>query len=202
VTALLEYLNLAFTTCSWFSHYNSLDRDSVLHHWRALQSWLIHPHTNFESILQNGLSGRSGILLVILDCTIITHCWFICCIFMIFSLISLKPQKVWALIVNLPLYKFSPFTVYPVGVITYWCYFLWIIANNFASVYHILTKLDTKMCPYTTFLCAKFQENQITHFHFTVTVPPLQKMIKKNKRFLKKNKETKPIFGSSYLGKA
>ena len=62
------------------------------------------------------------------------------------------------------------------------------------TIYRILTKLDTKMCPYTTFLCTKFQGNRIIHLHFMVTLAPLQKE--------EKNDETKPIFGSSYLGNA
>jgi len=108
VTALLEYLDLALITYSWFSHYNSLDWNSILlNHWRALQSWLIHPLTNFQLIVFNSFSRRSGILLVILDRIIITHCWFFRCIFMGVSSISFKPQKVWGSIVNLPLYKFS-----------------------------------------------------------------------------------------------
>jgi len=37
------------------------------------------------------------------------------------------------------------------------------------SVYHILTKLGTKMRPCTTFLYVKFQGNQITQIHFMVT---------------------------------
>jgi len=45
-------------------------------------------------------------LLVILDGMIITHCRFSRCIFMVFSLIPFKPQKVSGLIVNLPLYQF------------------------------------------------------------------------------------------------
>ena len=59
------------------------------------------------SILLSGLSGRSGILLLILDSIIITHCWFFCYIFMVFISISFKLQKVWGSIVNLLLYQFS-----------------------------------------------------------------------------------------------
>ena len=104
VTALLEYFDLALIAHSWFLH-NSLDWSSILlKHWRALQSWKIHPHTNFQLILLHSLSGRSGILLMILDCVIITCCWFF---FMVLSSISFKPQKVRGLIVNLPLYQFS-----------------------------------------------------------------------------------------------
>jgi len=55
------------------------------------------------------------------------------------------------------------------------------IANNFASVYRILTKLGTKMCPYATFLCTKFQGNWITRYHFVVTLTPLQKEKKTKK---------------------
>ena len=71
--------------------------------------------------------------------------------------------------------------VYPVGVTTYWCYFSWIIANNFAGVYCILTK-------YTTFLCTKFQGKQITCFHFMVNFILWQKeelKTKKLSQFLK-----------------
>jgi len=108
VTALLHYLNLAPIAGGWFTQYNSLDWNSILlTHWRVLQSWLIHPHTNFHLILLNSLSERSGILLIIIDRVIITHCWFFSCIFMVFSSISFKPQKGWGSIVNLPLYQFS-----------------------------------------------------------------------------------------------
>jgi len=69
------------------------------------------------------------------------------------------------------------------------------IANNSMSVYCIQTKLDTKMCPYTTFMCTKFQGNQIIRFCFMVTFIPRRKK-KKNK---KKNEETKPVFESLYL---
>ena len=52
---------------NWVLHYKSLDFNSVLlNHWRALQR-LIYPHTNFQSIPLNVLSG---ILLVVLDCII------------------------------------------------------------------------------------------------------------------------------------
>jgi len=51
---------------------------------------------------------------------------------------------------------------------------------------------------YTTVPCTKFQGNQITRFHFTVTLKPLQKEEKEEK----KSKETKPMFESSYLGNA
>jgi len=89
--------------------------------------------------------------------------------------------------------------VHPVGVTTYWCYFSWIIVNIFTSVYHILTKLGTKMHPYTTFLCTKFQVNQITCFHFMVTLTPLWKKHVYKKKKEEKNEETKPICESSYL---
>ena len=150
--ALLQYLDLALMVHSWFSHYNSLD-------------W-----TQFFSTTER---------LFIVDYFIYTliFSWFYwyfinnswsCnyytvfhCIFMVFNSISFKPQKVWGLIVNLPLpiFSFLLFVVYPVGMTTYWCYFSWIIANNFASAYHILTKLGTKMQPYTTYLCTTFQGN-------------------------------------------
>ena len=73
------------------------------------------------------------------------------------------------------------------GVTTYWYYFLLNIANIFAGVYRILTKLGIKMHP---FLCAKFQGNRITCFHLMVTLTPLRK----------EKKETKLIFESSTPG--
>jgi len=42
-------------------------------------------------------------------------------------------------------------------------------------------KLGTKMRPYTTFLCTKFQNVQIAFFHFMVTLTPLQKEKKTKK---------------------
>jgi len=38
------------------------------------------------------------------------------------------------------------------------------------------------MRPYTTFLCTKFQGNQITRFHFMVTFIPRRKEGKKTKK--------------------
>jgi len=73
-----------------------------------------------------------------------------------------------------------------VGVITYWCYFLWIITNNFTNV---IVFFGTKIPPYTTFLCTKFQGNRITRFHFMVT---FMKRRKKSKK--KKNEETLSTF--------
>ena len=115
---------------------------------------------------------------------------------MVFCSISFKLQKVWGSIVDLPLNQVSAscHSWYPVGMTTYWCYFPLIIRNNLASVYCILTKLSTKMCHYTTFLCTKFQSNRITCFYFMVTLTPLLKE--------EKDEETKPVFGSSYLGNA
>ena len=84
--------------------------------------------------------------------------------------------------------------VYPVGVTTYWYYFLWIIANTFASVYCTPTKLSFKMCPYTAYLCTKFRGTQITHFHLMATLTPWPKE--------EKNEETKPISESWYLRNA
>ena len=72
----------------------------------------------------------------------------------------------------------------------YWCYFSWIIANSITIVYCLLTKLGTKMYPYTTFLFTKFQGNQITHFHFMITFIPWRKE-EENKVF--------PIFESLYF---
>ena len=62
--------------------------------------------------------------------------------------------------------------------------FSWIIANKFTRVYCVLTKLGTKMCPYTTFLCSKFQFNQIT---LIVTFTPWRK--EENKQEQKKWKK-------------
>ena len=69
------------------------------------------------------------------------------------------------------------------------------VANNFVSVYRILTKHGTKMCPYTSCMCTKFQGNQIIHFRFMVTFIPRQKEEKKTE-------ETKPVFESLYLRNA
>jgi len=132
----------------------------VQKNWASIQ-WVI-VRKPIQLILLNGLPGRSGILLVILDRVIITHCWFFLCIFMMFSSISFKSQKIWGSIVNLrtfvPIFSFLPCMVYPVDVTAYWFFFSWIIKNNFASVYRILTKLGTKMRPYyTTYLCTNFK---------------------------------------------
>jgi len=64
------------------------------------------------------------------------------------------------------------------------------IANNFVNVYRILTKLGTKMRPYTTFMCTKFQGNRIIRFHFMITFIPRQKEEgKKTKKTRKKMKK-------------
>jgi len=48
--------------------------------------------------------------------------------------------------------------------------------NNHKKTMWIPTKLGTKMRPYTTFLCTKFQGNQITCFHLMVTFTPWRKL--------------------------
>jgi len=123
-------------------------------------SKLINPsiHTNFQLILLKWFVWEEWHFINCnsRDHIIITHCWLFHCNFMVFSSIYFKPQKVWGSIVNLLLYQFSA---------SYSCFTLWawqhigswIIENIFASVYRILTKLGTKMHPYTTFLYTKFQ---------------------------------------------
>ena len=100
---------------------------------------------------------------------------------------------------SVPIFSFLPCMVYPVGVTTYWCYFSWIITNNFANFYCILSKRGTKMHHYITYLCTEFQGNRIICFHFMATFTPLQK--EKEKKKENKN-NTKPIFERSYLGNA
>jgi len=67
------------------------------------------------------------------------------------------------------------------------------------SVYRIITKLGTKMCHYTTFLCTKFSRQSDNPFPLYGNFHTKTKRRKKNK---KKNEETKPIFESSYLTNA
>jgi len=50
------------------------------------------------------------------------------------------------------------------------------------SVYCIPTKLGTKMCPYTAYLCTNFQGTQIAHFHLNATLTPWRKEEKKTKK--------------------
>ena len=66
------------------------------------------------------------------------------------------------------------------GVKTYWHYFSWIIANNFATYSNLTWYQDM---PLYHLLCTKCQGNQIT---FMVTFTPWWKE--------EKNEETKPIF--------
>ena len=61
--------------------------------------------------------------------------------------------------------------------------------SNFTSVYRIVTNLRTKMHPYTTFLCFRFQGNQITCFHFYGNFHTLTK----RRKIIQ---ETKPMFMS------
>jgi len=68
-----------------------------------------------------------------------------------------------------------------------------IITNNSAIVYHILTKLGTKMLPYTTFLHTKFQGSQIFHFYFMVTSIPRQRKEEKKRREKKRAKKLSQI---------
>ena len=102
----------------------------------------IIPSTH-QLILLSGLSWRSGILVVILNRIIIAHAWFFCCIFGGLKLDffqTTKGLRFDSKPTSVPIFSFLPCAVYPVGVTTYWCNFLWIIVNKFASVYHILTK--------------------------------------------------------------
>jgi len=74
--------------------------------------------TDFQLLNISGLSCECVNILVLLfceqcfvsvnlDCIIVTHCWVFFCIFMIFSSISFKWQKVWGSIVTLSPCRFS-----------------------------------------------------------------------------------------------
>ena len=41
------------------------------------------------------------------DCVIVTHCWYLCCIFVVFILISFKPPKGTPTMVNLTTDQFQ-----------------------------------------------------------------------------------------------
>jgi len=180
-----------------FSHYNSLDWNSIsLNHWSALQSWLIHPLTNFQLVLLNGLTGRSGILLVILDHVIIARCWFFCYIFMVFSSISFKPQKVWGSIVNLPLYNFQL-----LAICSLHCgrdnILVLFFMNNHKYLCNCLSYSNQTW----------YQDAPLHHlfvYHISRQSDNLFPPYGNFNTFTKRRKKggNKPIFGSSYLGSA
>jgi len=89
-----------------------------------------------------------------LDHVIVTYCWVFRCIFVIFN-----SNKFNSYPVSLPNFSFLPLEVNPVGMTTYWCYFLQIIVYNFMTIYGIATKFGIRMCLYPAFQCTKFQGN-------------------------------------------
>ena len=120
-------LDLTLITHSRFLHYNSLDWNSILlNHGRVLQSWFIHPHTNFpEWFVWEEWCFISNSRL---------HNYYT----LLWSCLRFNGQPT-----SVPIFSLLPGAVYPVGVTTYWCDFSCIIANNFVNIYHIPTKFGT-----------------------------------------------------------
>ena len=59
LTDLLEYLDLAFATCSWLSNHNSVVCNPIfLYYCKDFLRLLFQPHTAFQLIAISGLSGR------------------------------------------------------------------------------------------------------------------------------------------------
>jgi len=83
--------------------------------------------------------------------------------------------------VSLQIFSSLPLAVNPVGVTTYWCYFLRIIIYNLVTIYGITTTFGIRMQPYPDFQCTKFQGNRIIPLCFIATFTPLQKEEKKRK---------------------
>ena len=96
MTALLEYLDLALAAPSWISCYNSVGFKSDSS--TPLKSLDYSIYTAIFKALSQAVYlvgvASSRFLLANLDCVIVTHCWFFRCIFLVFSSISFKPQKV------------------------------------------------------------------------------------------------------------
>jgi len=88
--------------------------------------------------------------------------------------------------VSLPIFSSLPLAVNPVGVTTYWCYFLQIIVYNFVTIYGITTKFGIRMHPYPDFQCTKFQDNRIMPLCFIATFMTKRRKKKKKKRKTKK----------------
>jgi len=126
-------------------------------------------------------------LLVNLDRVNVTHWWVFSCIFVIFSLQITKGLRFNSYPVSLLTFSFLPLAVYPVGVKTYWCYFLWIIVYNVVTVYGIATKYNITMHTYTVLLCTKFQDNQATRLRFMTTFVVWQEEKQTTKKKTKKN---------------
>jgi len=115
--------------------------------------------------------------------------WVFSCIFMIVSSIFFKITKGLrfnSYPVSWPIFSFLPLAVNPVGMTTYWCYFLQINVYNFVTTYGIATKFGISMHPYPTFQCTKFQGNQIMLLCFITTFTLAQ-----NEQKIERNKEKK-----------
>jgi len=54
--------------------------------------------------------------------------------------------------------------VYPVGVTTYWCYFLQIIIYNFVTIYGIVTKFGIRMHPYLVYQISRQSDNAFVFY--------------------------------------
>jgi len=88
--------------------------------------------------------------------------------------------------VSLPIFSFLSLAVYPVGVTTYWCYFLQIIVYSFVAI------AGYQVVPLSRLSVYQISRQLDNLFVFYDNFHTLTKRTKK--------KETQPIFKGSYLG--
>jgi len=67
------------------------------------------------------------------------------CIFVIFCSNN-KSLRFNSYPISMPIFSFLTLAVYPIGMTTYWCYFLQIIIYNIVTIYDITTKFCIRMC--------------------------------------------------------
>ena len=107
-----------------------------------------------------------------------------CHISMIFILIAFKPPKSTPTMVDLSTKRFSPHFVkrfnYSVGVTTNRSCFMQIIGHKSLTVHRICTKLDTRICLWTAFLCATFKGDRSTRLGFIAIFASVPKHEERN----------------------
>ena len=91
--------------------------------------------------------------------------------------------------IHKPIFSSFHEAVYPVGVTTNQSCFTRIFGHKPLTVHQVCTKIDTRICLWIPFLCAKFQGDRSTRLHFIAIFASVRKD-KEEKKSKKENPET------------
>ena len=168
MTVLLEYLDLAFTTHSWFSNHNSVVCTSILlYYCKGFLPWLFQLNTNFQLITLSSLSGRhknywyfySQISVAQLLHTFNFESYLHDLYFDYFQTTKRYSYNGWP--IHKPIFNSFHEVVYPVSMTTNQSCFTRIFDHKSWTIHRICTKFGTRIHLWTPFLCAIFQRDRI-----------------------------------------